>query len=193
MLIELFRTTDFNTRNFRQVRSCVVFLRKSNACTVFWYYCITQATIWLLSPWIKPTPIFFQCEDQKVELLYDTLKRVGESFSQRFPPSISLLLHSSTSYLGFFIDDKHANILKEFAQAFSSEASAVAGRTNISGKMGGLLHKCLGMVLKTSPMSGSSAGVYTASKHPFLNMARGTSFRLQRHSVFVWRLKWLAV
>ncbi|XP_030907241.1 ubiquitin-associated and SH3 domain-containing protein A isoform X1 [Melopsittacus undulatus] len=69
---------------------------------------------------------FFTCEDQKVELLYDTLKRVGESFSLRFPPSISLLLHSSTSYLGFFIDDKHANILKEFAQAFSSEASAVA-------------------------------------------------------------------
>uniref|UniRef100_A0A672V5Y8 Ubiquitin associated and SH3 domain containing A n=1 Tax=Strigops habroptila TaxID=2489341 RepID=A0A672V5Y8_STRHB len=69
---------------------------------------------------------FFTCEDQKVELLYDTLKRVGESFSQRFPPSISLSLHSSTSYLGFFIDDRHANILKEFALAFSSEASAVA-------------------------------------------------------------------
>ncbi|KFP17797.1 Ubiquitin-associated and SH3 domain-containing protein A [Egretta garzetta] len=69
---------------------------------------------------------FFTCEDQKVELLYDTLKRVGDSFSQSFPPSISLSLHSSTSYLGFFIGESHANILKEFALAFSSEASALA-------------------------------------------------------------------
>uniref|UniRef100_A0A8C4UNU4 Ubiquitin associated and SH3 domain containing A n=1 Tax=Falco tinnunculus TaxID=100819 RepID=A0A8C4UNU4_FALTI len=69
---------------------------------------------------------FFTCEDQKVELLYDILKRVGNSFLQRFPPAISLSLHSSTSYLGFFIGDSHANILKEFALAFSSEASALA-------------------------------------------------------------------
>ncbi|KFQ13987.1 Ubiquitin-associated and SH3 domain-containing protein A [Leptosomus discolor] len=69
---------------------------------------------------------FFTCEDQKVELLYDTLKRVGDRFLQCFPPSIPLSLHSSTSYLGFFIDDSHANILKEFALAFSSEASALA-------------------------------------------------------------------
>ncbi|NXM03555.1 UBS3A protein, partial [Tyrannus savana] len=69
---------------------------------------------------------FFTCEDQKVELLYDTLKRVGDSFSQCFPPSISLALHASPSYLGFFIDDIHANVLKDFALAFSSEASALA-------------------------------------------------------------------
>uniref|UniRef100_A0A8C5T8H0 Ubiquitin-associated and SH3 domain-containing protein A n=1 Tax=Malurus cyaneus samueli TaxID=2593467 RepID=A0A8C5T8H0_9PASS len=73
---------------------------------------------------------FFTCEDQKVELLYDVLKRVGDSFSQRFPPSISLTLHASPSYLGFFIDDSHANILKEFAVAFSSEASALPVRWN---------------------------------------------------------------
>ncbi|XP_017939501.1 ubiquitin-associated and SH3 domain-containing protein A [Manacus vitellinus] len=69
---------------------------------------------------------FFTCEDQKVELLYDTLKRVGDSFSHCFPPSISLTLHASPSYLGFFIDDTHANVLKDFALAFSSEASALA-------------------------------------------------------------------
>ncbi|NWS81134.1 UBS3A protein, partial [Toxostoma redivivum] len=69
---------------------------------------------------------FFPCEDQKVELLYDILKRVGDRFSQSFPASISLTLHASPSYLGFFIDDSQANILKEFAVAFSSEASALA-------------------------------------------------------------------
>ncbi|KAM8820406.1 ubiquitin-associated and SH3 domain-containing protein A [Eudromia elegans] len=69
---------------------------------------------------------FFTCEDQKVELLYEILKRVSESFSQCFPPFISLSLHSSTSYLGFFVEESHANILKEFATAFSTEASALA-------------------------------------------------------------------
>ncbi|XP_050834744.1 ubiquitin-associated and SH3 domain-containing protein A isoform X2 [Serinus canaria] len=69
---------------------------------------------------------FFTCEDQKVELLYDILKQVGDSFSQSFPPSISLTLHASPSYLGFFIDDSQANVLKDFAVAFSSEASALA-------------------------------------------------------------------
>nr|XP_021396006.1 ubiquitin-associated and SH3 domain-containing protein A isoform X1 [Lonchura striata domestica] len=69
---------------------------------------------------------FFTCEDQKVELLYDILKQVGDSFSQIFPPSISLTLHASPSYLGFFIDGSQANVLKEFAVAFSSEASALA-------------------------------------------------------------------
>uniref|UniRef100_A0A8C3GED0 Ubiquitin associated and SH3 domain containing A n=1 Tax=Cairina moschata TaxID=8855 RepID=A0A8C3GED0_CAIMO len=69
---------------------------------------------------------FFTCEDQKVELLYDILKQIVNNFSQKFPQTISLSLHSSTSYLGFFISDSHANILKEIAVAFSSEASALA-------------------------------------------------------------------
>ncbi|KAF2975403.1 hypothetical protein EK904_001969 [Melospiza melodia maxima] len=66
------------------------------------------------------------CEDQKVEFLYDVLKKVGDSFCQIFPPSIFLTLHASPSYLGFFIDDSQANILKDFAVAFSTEASALA-------------------------------------------------------------------
>uniref|UniRef100_A0A8C5NR01 Ubiquitin associated and SH3 domain containing A n=1 Tax=Junco hyemalis TaxID=40217 RepID=A0A8C5NR01_JUNHY len=70
---------------------------------------------------------FFTCEDQKVEFLYDVLKKVGDSFCQIFPPSIFLTLHASPSYLGFFIDDCQANILKDFAVAFSTEASALAG------------------------------------------------------------------
>nr|XP_014123898.1 ubiquitin-associated and SH3 domain-containing protein A isoform X2 [Zonotrichia albicollis] len=69
---------------------------------------------------------FFTCEDQKVEFLYDVLKKVGDSFCQIFPPSIFLTLHASPSYLGFFIDDGQANILKDFAVAFSTEASALA-------------------------------------------------------------------
>jgi len=140
VLNKLSNITDFNIRNFRQVHRCVVFLRNSNAHNVFGYYSMTHTVIVAVELVRKAcfSSLFFQCEDHKVELLYDTLKRVGDSFSQCFPPSISLSLHSSTTYLGFFVGDSHANILKEFALAFSSEASALAGRTNTGGKIGGL-------------------------------------------------------
>ncbi|XP_067401430.1 ubiquitin-associated and SH3 domain-containing protein A isoform X1 [Emydura macquarii macquarii] len=69
---------------------------------------------------------FFTCEDQKVEFLHEALKKVGDRFLNCFPPVISLSLHSSVSYLGFFIKDAHANVIKEFAVAFATEASILA-------------------------------------------------------------------
>lgn len=127
----------------------------NNAYPIFWCYCMRQATraaVGLVGEGCSSS-VFFQCEDQKVELLYDILRQIVNNFSQKFPQTISLSLHSSTSYLGFFISDSHANILKEIAVAFSSEASALAGRINIGGKMGGSSHKCLDMTLKPTPVS----------------------------------------
>ncbi|KAM9170541.1 ubiquitin-associated and SH3 domain-containing protein A isoform 1-T2 [Pangshura tecta] len=69
---------------------------------------------------------FFTCEDRKVEFLHEALKKVGERFLNMFPPAISVSLHSSPSYLGFFINDAHANVIKEFAVAFATEASILA-------------------------------------------------------------------
>ncbi|XP_065275249.1 ubiquitin-associated and SH3 domain-containing protein A [Emys orbicularis] len=69
---------------------------------------------------------FFTCEDRKVEFLHEALKKVGDRFLNLFPPAISLSLHSSVSYLGFFINDAHANVIKEFAVAFATEASILA-------------------------------------------------------------------
>ncbi|CAM4410863.1 ubiquitin-associated and SH3 domain-containing protein A isoform X1 [Lepidochelys kempii] len=69
---------------------------------------------------------FFTCEDRKVEFLHEALKKVGDRFINFFPPVISVSLHSSVSYLGFFINDAHANVIKEFAVAFATEASILA-------------------------------------------------------------------
>ncbi|XP_026506625.1 ubiquitin-associated and SH3 domain-containing protein A-like [Terrapene carolina triunguis] len=69
---------------------------------------------------------FFTCEDRKVEFLHEALKKVGDRFLNLFPPAISLSLHSSVSYLGFFMNDAHANVIKEFAVAFATEASILA-------------------------------------------------------------------
>ncbi|XP_004842497.1 ubiquitin-associated and SH3 domain-containing protein A isoform X2 [Heterocephalus glaber] len=72
---------------------------------------------------------FFPCEDQKVERLYEALKRAGDRVLVSFPAAIPLVLHSSASYLGFFIGDSPADVLREFAMVFSTEAAVLADCT----------------------------------------------------------------
>ncbi|XP_006893994.1 PREDICTED: ubiquitin-associated and SH3 domain-containing protein A [Elephantulus edwardii] len=72
---------------------------------------------------------FFTCEDQKVEGLYEALKRAGDHILGSFPSAIPLALHSSISYLGFFINDSPADVIREFAMAFATEASMLADCT----------------------------------------------------------------
>ncbi|XP_070322913.1 ubiquitin-associated and SH3 domain-containing protein A isoform X2 [Odocoileus virginianus] len=69
---------------------------------------------------------FFTCEDQKVECLYEALKRAGDRTLGVFPSAVPLVLHSSISYLGFFVDDSPADIIREFAVMFATEASILA-------------------------------------------------------------------
>uniref|UniRef100_A0A4X1TI11 Ubiquitin associated and SH3 domain containing A n=1 Tax=Sus scrofa TaxID=9823 RepID=A0A4X1TI11_PIG len=72
---------------------------------------------------------FFTCEDQKVECLYEALKRAGDRSLGAFPAAVPLVLHSSVSYLGFFVDDGPADIIREFAVMFATEASVLADCT----------------------------------------------------------------
>uniref|UniRef100_A0A5F9CQV3 Ubiquitin associated and SH3 domain containing A n=1 Tax=Oryctolagus cuniculus TaxID=9986 RepID=A0A5F9CQV3_RABIT len=72
---------------------------------------------------------FFTCEDQKVECLYEALKKAGDRARASFPPALPLALHSSGSYLGFFISDGPADLIREFAMVFASEASVLADCT----------------------------------------------------------------
>ncbi|XP_070651444.1 ubiquitin-associated and SH3 domain-containing protein A isoform X2 [Bos indicus] len=72
---------------------------------------------------------FFTCEDQKVEYLYEALKRAGDRTLRAFPSAVPLVLHSSISYLGFFVDDSPADIIREFAVMFATEASVLADCT----------------------------------------------------------------
>ncbi|XP_043928867.1 ubiquitin-associated and SH3 domain-containing protein A [Protopterus annectens] len=69
---------------------------------------------------------FFTCEDSKVEALYEALKKTGDMFLAYFPQPLSLLLHSSSSYIGFFLEESEANIIKQFAVAFAKEAVQLA-------------------------------------------------------------------
>uniref|UniRef100_A0A8C6XXU3 Ubiquitin associated and SH3 domain containing A n=1 Tax=Naja naja TaxID=35670 RepID=A0A8C6XXU3_NAJNA len=69
---------------------------------------------------------FFTCEDQKVDGLYEALEKAGSQFSRSFPVMISLSLHSSSTYIGFFLSDGPANVIKSFAAAFAAEATILA-------------------------------------------------------------------
>ncbi|XP_008068373.1 ubiquitin-associated and SH3 domain-containing protein A isoform X2 [Carlito syrichta] len=72
---------------------------------------------------------FFTCEDQKVESLYEALKRAGDRILGSFPPAVPLVLHSSISYLGFFLNGSPADIIREFSMTFATEASVLADCT----------------------------------------------------------------
>ncbi|XP_064135561.1 ubiquitin-associated and SH3 domain-containing protein A isoform X1 [Loxodonta africana] len=72
---------------------------------------------------------FFTCEDHKVECLYEALKRAGDQILGSFPSVVPLVLHSSVSYLGFFVNDSPADIIREFAMMFAKEASILADCT----------------------------------------------------------------
>lgn len=63
-----------------------------------------------------------------MEYLYEALRRAGSRILNSFPALVPLVLHSSISYLGFFINDSPADVIREFAMAFASEASVLAGR-----------------------------------------------------------------
>ncbi|XP_036075405.1 ubiquitin-associated and SH3 domain-containing protein A isoform X2 [Rousettus aegyptiacus] len=69
---------------------------------------------------------FFTCEDQKVEHLYEALKRAGDKMLGSFPLTVPLALHSSISYLGFFVNEGSADVIREFAKAFAMEAAVLA-------------------------------------------------------------------
>ncbi|KAL4833706.1 hypothetical protein H8958_004823 [Nasalis larvatus] len=80
---------------------------------------------------------FFTCEDQKVECLYEALKRAGDRLLGSFPAAVPLALHSSISYLGFFINGSPADVIREFAMTFATEASLLAGPppVNLTGSI----------------------------------------------------------
>ncbi|XP_029794763.1 ubiquitin-associated and SH3 domain-containing protein A isoform X2 [Suricata suricatta] len=72
---------------------------------------------------------FFTCEDHKVECLYEALRRAGDRIRASFPAALPLALHSSISYLGFFVNDSPADVIREFATTFAMEVAVLADCT----------------------------------------------------------------
>ena len=72
-----------------------------------------------------------------MECLYEALKRAGDRIRGSFPLVVPLALHSSISYLGFFVSDSPADVIREFATTFAMEVAVLAGRLHTKGAVDG--------------------------------------------------------
>ncbi|KAG8430563.1 hypothetical protein GDO86_020380, partial [Hymenochirus boettgeri] len=72
---------------------------------------------------------FFTCEDWKVETLYSALKITGDQTLSTFPRQVTLSLYSSSSFIGFFLNEGQANIIRKFIDLFCKEVTKLADCT----------------------------------------------------------------
>lgn len=69
-----------------------------------------------------------QCTDAKAEALCEALQTVVGGWRGRFPSPLPLELYISSNFIGLFVEEKVAEVLKSFAADFASEATAKAGK-----------------------------------------------------------------
>nr|XP_023648195.1 ubiquitin-associated and SH3 domain-containing protein B-like [Paramormyrops kingsleyae] len=69
---------------------------------------------------------FFMCADSKVEALCEALESVVSQWRGRFPSPLPLELYTSSSFIGLFVEEQVAELLKKFAADFATEAAAQA-------------------------------------------------------------------
>lgn len=68
-----------------------------------------------------------QCADGKVEALSDALLATVAKWKARIPRPLPLELYTSSTFIGLFVEEQVAEVLKGFAAEFASEAAAKAG------------------------------------------------------------------
>lgn len=69
---------------------------------------------------------FFMCTDAKVEALSDALQTTMAKWKGRIPMPLPLELYVSSTFIGLFVEEQMAEVLKSFAADFASEAASKA-------------------------------------------------------------------
>uniref|UniRef100_A0A8P4G3T6 Ubiquitin-associated and SH3 domain-containing protein B n=1 Tax=Dicentrarchus labrax TaxID=13489 RepID=A0A8P4G3T6_DICLA len=69
---------------------------------------------------------FFMCADGKVEALSDALQATVAKWKARIPMPLPLELYTSSTFIGLFVEEQVAEVLKGFAADFATEAEAKA-------------------------------------------------------------------
>ncbi|XP_072835288.2 ubiquitin-associated and SH3 domain-containing protein B isoform X1 [Pogona vitticeps] len=69
---------------------------------------------------------FFMCEDSKVEALCEALQVTVTRWRCKFPSPLPLELYTSSNFIGLFVKEESAEILKKFAADFAAEAASKA-------------------------------------------------------------------
>uniref|UniRef100_A0A8C5QLZ9 Ubiquitin-associated and SH3 domain-containing protein B n=1 Tax=Leptobrachium leishanense TaxID=445787 RepID=A0A8C5QLZ9_9ANUR len=65
---------------------------------------------------------FFMCEDSKVDALCEALQAIVSRWKLTFPNPLPLELYTSSNFIGLFVSDDCAEVLKKFASDFAAEA-----------------------------------------------------------------------
>lgn len=69
---------------------------------------------------------FFMCADGKVDALGEALQAVVGKWKGRFPSPLPLEFYSSSNFIGLFVEEKVAEVIKSFAADFATEAASKA-------------------------------------------------------------------
>ncbi|XP_016119522.1 ubiquitin-associated and SH3 domain-containing protein B-like, partial [Sinocyclocheilus grahami] len=69
---------------------------------------------------------FFMCADSKVDVLCEALQAVVGQWRGRFPSPLPLEFYSSSNFIGLFVEEKVAEVIKSFAADFATEAASKA-------------------------------------------------------------------
>ncbi|KAF4799726.1 hypothetical protein TURU_052009 [Turdus rufiventris] len=72
---------------------------------------------------------FFMCEDSKVDALTEALQATVMRWKCKFPAPLPLELYTSSNFIGLFVKEESAEVLKKFAADFAAEAASKAGRS----------------------------------------------------------------
>lgn len=72
-----------------------------------------------------------QAPDSAVENLAQSLRTVFELFQKESPVKLTLELYTSTNFLGFFVADNEAEVLKNLALQYLQEVSKYGGYTTV--------------------------------------------------------------
>lgn len=67
-----------------------------------------------------------QCPDGKVEALSEALQNTVTKWKDRMP-TLPLELYTSSTFIGLFVEEQVAEVLKSFAADFATEATDKAG------------------------------------------------------------------
>ncbi|XP_043974433.1 ubiquitin associated and SH3 domain containing Bb isoform X1 [Gambusia affinis] len=65
---------------------------------------------------------FFMCADSKVEALCEALQTTVQQWRGRFPRPLPLELYTSSNFIGLFVEEQVADVLRQFAADFATEA-----------------------------------------------------------------------
>lgn len=88
-----------------------------------------------LSPRVSEGGLLFpcQCEDSKVDALGEALQTTVSRWKCKFSAPLPLELYTSSNFIGLFVKEDSAEVLKKFAADFAAEAASKTGEPPTAG------------------------------------------------------------